>query len=184
MNNEKKKLQVHNSKIKLELLINNSLIEIANNIKIINNIINKHKNFINFTELIKIYEIYKWVILKEEYINIKKNVTINKKFHIQIIKIYGTVNNYYNIEEQEDKNKIIKKINNDTDLLIIEWDQLKKIHHDILVKNMNNIRNIKIIKINQKDIKYNKLIEELYEIFYKIKENKFKLKTLKTQYKY
>ena len=63
---DNKKLYINNLKIKLELLIDNSLIEIPNNLTIIKINLEKHSNFINFVDSVKIYEIYKWTKLKEE----------------------------------------------------------------------------------------------------------------------
>ena len=176
---DNKKLYINNLKIKLELLIDNSLIEIPNNLTIIKINLEKHFNFINFVDSVKIYEIYKWTKLKEEYNKIKKKINIDKKLYPQIIKIYGIINSYYTVEETECKNKIIKKINEDNILLLIQLEEIKKIHNNIIIKCKYYIRNINIIKINQENNEYDILIKKLYEIHSNLKKVSTELKILK-----
>ena len=57
---------INNSKNKLNILIDNLLIDISNNFNLIKENYKAHYNFINFTEIIKLYEKYKWDIIKEK----------------------------------------------------------------------------------------------------------------------
>lgn len=170
-----KKLLINKLKIDLEYLIKTSLDELPFNINQIKVISDDHYQFINFINSMNIYEYYKWDNIKKDYNIIKKKVNHDKKFYIQIIKIYGTINNYYSIDEFNNYNNIIKKINDFNNIIVIDWNNIKKLHKNLTNKRKNYIKNINIIKI----IKINKdciiLIKKLYEIYDKLKNIKKEL---------
>jgi hypothetical protein len=116
-----------------------------------------------------IYEDYKWSKIKEDYNKIKKKVNIDKKIYPQIIKIYGIVNNYYSSDEFNDKNIIIKKLNEDNNLLKIEFEKLKKLHNKLINKRKNYVKNMKMIKIYISNKESDLLIQKLYQIHHDLK---------------
>jgi hypothetical protein len=180
MNLDNKKVLITNLKIKLELLIEESLIQIPINMNTIKNSLDEHYDFINFIESMNIYEDYKWEKIKEEYNKIKKKVNINKKLYPEIIKIYGIVNNYYSIDEFNNKNSIIKKLNEDNILLKIEYEKIKKLHNIFIIKRKNYVKNMKITKIYITDKDSEQLIERLYQIHNDLKILKKEIKILKS----
>jgi hypothetical protein len=174
MNIDNKKELINNQKIKLESLIKESLIQLPINFNYIKSNLNEHFNFIKFIELMGIYENYKWEKIKEDYNKIKKKYNIDKKLYLKIIKIYGVVNNYYSFDEFNDKNNIIKKINEDNNTNIIEWEKLKKFHYILTNKRKNYVRNTTIIKIYNTNNEIKELIDKLYEINIKLTQLKKK----------
>jgi len=179
MNLVNKKLYINNLKLKLELLIKNSLDDITNDLVIIKSNLEEHYSFINFIESIKLYEIYRWERMKQEYNKIKKKVNIDKKLYPNIIKIYGIVNSYYSSDDHENNNKMIIKIREHHNILLIEWNQMNKIHNDLIIKRKSYMKNNNIIKITQENNDSNNLIEKLYDIHYNLKQIKSELKILK-----
>jgi hypothetical protein len=168
MNIDNKKELINNQKIKLESLIKESLIQLPINFNYIKSNLNEHFNFIKFIELMGIYENYKWEKIKENYNKIKKKYNIDKKLYSQIIKIYGIVSSYYSFEESNDINNFIKKINEDNNTNIIEWEKLKMIHYILTNKRKNYVRNTIIIKIYNTNNEIKELIDKLYEINIKL----------------
>lgn len=169
---ENKKIVINNLKIKLEELIKKSLIELHIDFNNILNVTNDHYQFINFTEYMKIYEDYKWNKIKEEYNQIKKKVNIDKKLYSQIIKIYGIINNYYSIEEFNNKNDIIKKLYIDTNSLKLEWIKIKLLHNLLINKRKNYVKNSSFIKIFITDTNILELTDQLYKIYNNLKKLK------------
>jgi hypothetical protein len=170
MNLNNKKILINNLKIKLESLIKDLLIQIPINFGLIKNNLDEHYSFINFTKSMNIYEDYKWVKIKKDYNEIKKKYNLDKKLYPQIIKIYGTINNYYSLDEFNDKNNIIQKINND--LLKIEFEKLKELHRILTNKRKNYIKTMGIIKIYETNDDIEKLINKLHTIYTKLKQIK------------
>jgi hypothetical protein len=179
MNLDNKKLFINNLKIKLISLVDKLLIELPINFNIIKTNLDDHYSFINFVELMNVYEDYKWNIIKEEYSKIKKKFNLDKKLYPQIIKIYGIVNTYYTPDEFNDMNTIIKKFNDDTILLNIEWEKFKKLHNILMNKRKNYIKNHKIIKIFKTNKDFDQFIERLYEIYNNLINLKKEMKILK-----
>jgi len=179
MNLDNKKLFINNLKIKLKLLVDKLLIELPINFNNIKCNLDVHYSFINFVELINIYEDYKWNIIKEEYSKIKKKLNLDKKLYPQIIKIYGIVNTYYSPTEFNDMNKIIIKFNDDTNLLKIEWERIRKLHNVLMNKRKNYIKNSKIIKILKTNKNFDHFIERLYQIYNNLINLKKEMKILK-----
>jgi hypothetical protein len=79
----------------------------------------EHNEFIHFTELMKVYELYKWKTLKFNYTNIKKKTNLDKKIYKQIIKIYSEVVSYLPDVEAGLLGKNIRQIQADNDLSLI-----------------------------------------------------------------
>ena len=178
-----KKIVINNFKIKLEYLIKEGSIQLPinlNNIKI--NLI-EHYNFINFIESINIYEKYKWDKLKEDYNRIKKKVNRDKKIYLKIINYYGIVNNYYTHNENNDIEIYIKKINENTEILKLEFEKLIIIHNIFINKSKNYIKNMKIIKVDISNKESSQLIKRLYQIYYELKILKKDIKLLKSSAK-
>jgi hypothetical protein len=170
MNLDNKKLFINNLKIKIDLLINESLEQFPINLNHIKNIINDHNIFINFTDSMKIYENYKWAQIKEDYNKIKKKINSDKKLYTKIVKIFGIINNYYSSEEFNIKNNLISKLYNYNNLLILEWIKIKELHNNLINKNKGYIKNKSLIKIYIKNDDILELIKKLYEIYYGLKK--------------
>ena len=165
MNIQNKKRLINNLKVNLEYLINESLYELPNNITQIKNIYNDHKIFINFVEKINLYEDYKWNKIKQDYNKVKKKINQDKKLYLKIVRIYGVVNNYYLIDEFNNKNKIIQQINEYNYIIMIEWNEIKKLHRILTCKRSSYIKNINIIKVFNMNKEYENLIKRIYEIY-------------------
>lgn len=180
MNLDKKKILINDLKIKLTLNVDKLLIELPIIFDLIKDNINTHYSFIKFVELMNIYEEYKWEMIKENYNKIKKKYNLNRKLYPQIIKIYGTVNNYYSPDEFNKMNLIINKFKDDCSLLIIEWEKLKKLHTFLINKRKNYVRNTSIIKIYKTNKEYEQFIERLYQIYDDLTKLKKEMKILKS----
>jgi len=174
---------IKNNKEKFNLLINNLLIDMSNNFNLIKENYKTHNNFINFTEIIKLYEKYKWNIIKEEYNNIRKKITCIINSNKNIIKLYGTINNYYSKEEHDKFNKLFQKISDDILLLKIEMNNLRNIHLILINKKKSYINNNNIIKINTLQNDYIIYINKLYNIYDNIIKLNKEVKILKNEKK-
>ena len=139
-----------------------------NNIILIQNI-DVHNEFINFLELIKVFELYKWKKLILSYNKIKKKINSDKKIYTKIIRIYGNINNYLNKEEINKINNIIIKIQNQTETMIYNYCLLQKKHHEISIKSKNLSRSSEIIKIYEITSKIKPLLSKLYKIYIDLK---------------
>ena len=139
-----------------------------NNIILIQNI-DVHNEFINFLELIKVFELYKWKKLILSYNKIKKKINSDKKIYTKIIRIYGNINNYLNKEEINKINNIIIKIQNQTETMIYNYCLLQKKHNEISIKSKNLSRSSEIIKIYEITSKIKPLLSKLYKIYIDLK---------------
>ena len=81
----------------------------SNSIKLNQNTLD-HIEFINFAELMKVYELYKWSNLKSTYTEIKKKTNSDKKIYNQIIRIYANITNYLTEQEIVEISSIIRKL--------------------------------------------------------------------------
>jgi len=167
-----KKLYIDNQKIKLELLIKELEIQLPININTTIEILNNHYKFINFVKYIKIFEDYKWQIIKENYNILKKEINIDKNKYKKIIKIYGIINCYYSLDIINNNNNIIKSLYDKLCILNIEFCKLQELHNILINKRKNYIRNIKIIKIYKSNNDIIILINKLQEIYNKLKDLK------------
>ena len=139
-----------------------------NNIILIQNI-DEHNEFINFLELIKVFELYKWKTLLLSYNKIKKKIISDKKIYTKIIRIYGNINNYLNKEEINKINNIIIKIKNQTETMIYNYYLLQKKHNEITIKSRNLLRSSEILKINETTSKMKPLLTKLYKNYIDLK---------------
>lgn len=165
----------------LETLIKNIKQDIINYSDLIKINLENHSEFVNFVDLMDIYEIYKWDEIKSDYIKVKKNITITKKNLIKINQTYGNIANYYNSEEQNILNHTIKKINEDLDLIIYNFNNLKKVHYDTHNKCKYMNKNLTITKIENKNDHNNKLIDKIYQMYDEIKLANKQLLTIRSK---
>lgn len=138
-----------------------------------------HIEFINFAELMKVYELYKWKNLKATYTEIKKKTNLDKKVYNQIIRIYANITNYLNEQEISEISTTIRKLQSQTDLMIYNYMILQKKHRDISNKCKYFIRNDEITKIYEITSQIQPLITKLYENYIDIKIINKKNKLLK-----
>jgi tRNA(Ser,Leu) C12 N-acetylase TAN1 len=169
-------IKINLDKNKLQILINDTLSIILNNINKINNQYDNHHDFISFSKIMKIYEKYRWSMLKYDYNNIKKNITKDKKLVHNISKLYGTIINYYTNDEISEINFQVQTISKNTEFMLYKFNQLKRIHDDVSNLCNNMIKNDNIIKINI-------FLKNNTDIFIKLYENYISIKLLNQQYK-
>jgi hypothetical protein len=123
----------------------------------------KHKGFIDFIELMKLYEIYKWSALKTEYNIIKKEVTKNKKYYKKITKNYGNLISYFDPSIIDNLNNQIKGLGQSNDDIFFNFIELKKIHHNVQNQCKYFIQNDQITKIDIITEELKPLIQKIYE---------------------
>jgi hypothetical protein len=148
MNNQNKLIKINNNKIELNSLIKNALHKIKNNITNINNLLTKSNKLIKIIEMIKIFDINNWSLLKKNYNKIKSRVTKDKKIYYNIIKLYNKIITYYTDDELNDINDTISNIYNLNQSMLYNFIILRKNHNNVKIKIMNYYRNNHIIKIN------------------------------------
>ncbi len=154
---------INTSKNNMVSLIDNTLTSLTNDIQRIEDNKKKHSDFINFVEVMKVYEIYKWTGLKMDYNQIKKNVNKDKKLLGKITKNYGKIIGYFdqnNINELNDK---IKKIGELRQSMLYYFVNLKKAHDDVHNKCKYMVKNDQITKITKLTDDIKPLIQKLYE---------------------
>lgn len=150
----------------------------SNSIKLNQNTLD-HIEFINFAELMKVYELYKWSNLKSAYTEIKKKTNSDKKIYNQIIRIYANITNYLSEQEIVEISNIIRRLQSNNDLMIYNYYLLQKKHRDISNKCKYLIRNDEITKIHEINMEVQPLITKLYENYIDIKIINKKNKLLK-----
>ena len=148
----------------------------SNSIKLNQNI-DEHNEFINFAELMKVYELYKWKKIKIAYIEIKKKTNLDKKVYKQIIRIYANITSYLSEQEITQISNTIRKLQTDNESMIYNYMLLQKKHRDISNKCKYLVRNDQITKIYEINHQVQPLIIKLYEnyIDFKIINKKDKL---------
>ena len=124
---------------------------------------NKHKKFIDFIELMKLYEIYKWSALKMDYNIIKKEVTKNRKNYKKITKNYGNLISYFDPSIIDKLNNQIKKLGQLNDDIFYNFIELKKVHHNVQNQCKYFIKNDQITKIELITDELKPLIQKIYE---------------------
>lgn len=154
---------INKSKEDLLLLINTIERKLETNIIKIYENNKKHKEFIDFIELMKLYEIYKWSALKMDYIQLKKDITKDKKVYKKITKNYGLLISYFDSSSRNQINNQIKKIGELNDNMLFHILELKKIHYNVHNQCKYMVKNSQITKIEfiTDDIK--PLIQRIYE---------------------
>ena len=163
MEMNEKTITINKDKEELLSLINNiektledTIINIEDNNK-------KHKEFIVFVELMKMYEIYKWSGLKMDYNQIKKTVTQAKKVPNVITKMYGKIIGYFDYNNVNRINNLIKKIGELNQNMLFQFNELKKVHDDVHNKCKYLVKNNQITKIEKITDEIKPLIQKLYE---------------------
>ena len=172
MDLDNKKAIIYRSKNNLSLLINEAINQIPTNIKNINEIIIYHNLFIDFVESMNIYENYKWEDIKITYNKVKKKINHDKKLYYKIVKIYGIINCYYSNDENKYYDIIINELYNTNNDMILEWENIKEIHNLLIKKRKIYIKNQNIVKVIIINDDINKIINRLYETYYKLKNIK------------
>lgn len=147
-----------------------------NSNKLIENL-EAHKEFINFAELMKVYELYKWKSLKFKYTEIKKKTNLDKKLYNQIIRIYSNITNYLTEQEITKISNCIRKLQSENESMMYNYVLVQKKHRDISNKCKYLIKNDDITKIYEINPQVQPLITKLYEnyIDFKIVNKKAKL---------
>lgn len=129
----------------------------------LNDNLKKHKEFIDFIEMMKLYEIYKWSSLKIDYNIIKKEVTKNSKFYKKITKNYGNLISYFDPSIIDNLNNQIKKLGQLNDDIFFNFIELKKVHHNVQNQCKYFIQNDQITKIDLITDEIKPLIQKIYE---------------------
>ena len=114
---------------------------------------------------------------------LKKKITCIINSNKNIIKLYGTINNYYSKEDIDKFNKLFQKISDDILLLKIEMNNLKNTHLILINKKRNYINNNNIIKIYILQNDYMIYINKLYNIYDNIIKLNKQVKLLKNEKK-
>jgi hypothetical protein len=161
--------QIIQDKLELNKLIDNAEEIINTNIKIMLLIMDYHKEFISFIEMMSIYELYKWETLKYDYKMIKAKYNKDKKMFKDITKLYGNIITYYTIEENATYNKCITVIGSINDNMTYAFLQLHKIHNDCHLKCKHLMKNPQIIKIYNKDTNLDDIMIRIYKNYYGLK---------------
>jgi hypothetical protein len=172
INLEKKHLETQIKDIKVEINKYSLLIKTNNQ---------DHIDFMNFIEYMNIFEIYKWDAIKKDYIEAKKNVTIIKKNVKKIIQSYGDIAQYYICDGTNNMNETIQNLNQDLELLIFNFNNLKKNHSDTHNKSKYLMKNSSVAKIDEINNKNKKLIDKLYHLYEEIKDAKKQMTNMKSK---
>ncbi len=168
-NYEERKINIEKDKLSLLSLIETTLSTIYSNIEIVKDVIEKHNDFINFVDTMKIYEMYKWTNVKLDYNTIKKKINQDKKIYQSISKFYGKIISYFNQDEITQLNSRIKSIYDLTENMVYNFDILQKVHINTGNKCKYMIKNPTIIKIYNLNTELKPLIVKLYENYIGIK---------------
>ena len=179
--NEKTEL-LNKNKEELLSLINTIEKNLEMNIINIEDNNKKHKEFIVFVELMKMYELYKWSGLKMDYNQIKKNITKDKKVPNAITKLYGKIISYFDSETILKLNSQIKKIGELNQNMLFQFSDLKKVHDDVHNKCKYMVKNNQITKIEKITDDTKHLIRKLYENYIDIQfinKQSYNLKSIK-----
>ncbi len=168
-NYEIRKINIDKDKLSLLSLIDTTHKTIYSNIESIKDVIEKHYDFVNFVETMKIYEMYKWANIKLDYNSIKKKINQDKKIYQSISKFYGKIITYFNQDEITQLNLKIKSIYELTETMMYNFDILNKLHIDTGNKCKYMIKNPIIIKIDNLTTELKPLVIKLYENYIGIK---------------
>lgn len=156
--------------------ISETIKELDKNLSTINKRIENHHDFINFIQIMNLYESYKWNNIKYEYNLISKKVNKDKHIIHAITKNLSFLTNYYTQPQIININQQIKEIDDKIELMIYNFNNLKNIHKDTIYKKRH--------LINPKTIRVNSINNQNEKILVKIYENYMSIKLLNTQMKY
>jgi hypothetical protein len=173
MDLSEKKLKIEERKKKLDSEFNDYTDKQNYLIKELDRIIDNHNNFMNFVEIMKIYEIYKWDIMKEEYMELKKKFNKDKKKLSSITDMYSELIYYYSPDMIEFYNKNVKTMSETDSMLAYKFVLLQKTHSTCQRKCKLFIKGDEYYIVEQslenKD-KMKPIIEDLYKIYSDYKE--------------
>ncbi len=167
--NDLKRDNINQKKQELKSLIDSISHKIKLNLDNIQDVNEKHTEFIIFVDIMKVHELYKWTNLKLEYNSVKKHVTKDKKAYHTISKLYGKIINYYQPDEINNLNMEIKSIYDLNETMIYKFTILKKLHEESGNKCKYMIKNPNIIKIEYLTNEIKPLVTKLYENYIGIK---------------
>ena len=156
---------IENNKNLLLKLINDTIICLNDTIKTTGLEYTYYCKFIQIINTVNIFEIYKWNIIKIKYVNIKKNITLNKNNNQKILKIYGNIINYYDEQEVLTINKQIQQINDLSMIQVINFQDLKIKYNELSTK-----KNKKILKIYKQNDEVDSMISTLCELHVELKK--------------
>ena len=147
----------------------NKLLEIINiyhenysiNDELIKELIVKHKNYLYLMENVRLSVIYKWDELKHHYRKIKSYIIKNDKLYYNIIKIYGNIIIYFDLNESKIIEKHINDIHCKKNNNIIALRQLSVIHKDVSYNHILLIKNKSTLTITSYSNELNDILEEL-----------------------
>jgi len=171
--------KINQSMCKFNDLLTNTEKELGFNLLKIEQSLETHNDFVNFVEIMNIYEDYRWTNIKSEYNFIKKKINKEKKVTRQITKFFGSLTNYYTLLEIDNINIRIKDITTNIELIIYNFNKLQRLHDDVHNKRKYMIRNPNIVKIDCFDDSNKHILLKLYENYISIKLLNMKFKNLR-----
>jgi hypothetical protein len=164
-----KLLIINKKKKEFEELLIKTMKDIAINTDKIANSYNLHNDFINFLKNVNIYEKNKWSLIKSEYTFIRNKVAKDKKIIHKIVKILGTISNYYDYDDIENINIKLNKINSDIEIMLYEFAKLKRYHNEIINKCRYIHKCPSVINIDTSNQKIDLMVNIIYTNYINIK---------------
>lgn len=161
-----------------ELLISTTK-ELDFNLNKIEQLQENHLDFVNFVEIMNLYESYRWTNIKSDYNSIKKKINKDKKIIHGITKFFGSITNYYTQIEIDNINVRIKDISSKIELMIYNFNKLQRLHNEVHNKRKYMIRNDSVVKIDNLNDANKHLLLKLYENYISIKMLNMKFKNLR-----
>jgi hypothetical protein len=183
MDFEERKRQIDESMNQLSILIIETKKVYDNILNNIDNQIKSHNEFRKFVEGSKIFELYLWSNIKENYMGIKKKITKNKKINKTIINTFSNLYTYY---DNNNKNRIeqeIKNLENNKNQIDNNFLRLKRIHNELTNKCRTFNGKNEFIKIIDKEDKLIDRLKILHQIHKEIQEILYKMKLLDSEKK-
>jgi hypothetical protein len=181
---DEKNSKIYQSMDKFNEQLINTTKDIELNLDKIEKLIEAHTDFVNFVDTMNIYESYRWSNIKFDYNFIKKKINKDKKIIQTIIKLFGSLANYYTPNQIENINNNINEISSNIDLMIYKFSKLQIIHYNFHYKKKHMIKDNSIIKIHSIDDNNKHVLLKLYENYIGIKILDIKLKKLTNMKKY
>ena len=165
----------------------NNIILLEDNLKANYNNINElfllYKHFMKFIRLLQIYEINRWLLLKEQYKELKIKIKKNKDFYQNILKKYETVYKYLSCDDIEINNNRINNLKSMIDSNNFYMYNLQKEHKFISNKSNQFIKNNNIYKTNNINNQVKNAINHHYDMINYIKKINNDYKSIKTRIK-
>jgi len=162
---QNKSLKISETKIKISELIEYCNESFNENTILIIKLVSEHKEFLHFTETMKLYQLYVWEYLKYYYNKLKNNMLTNQSKLKQIIKLYGQVISYYDEIDVEIINKTIQDFSNKKEIENLEFSVLQKIHNDVMIKCKTFSKSNKYYKLKENGDKYKDILLKFYGLY-------------------